>query len=96
MIMRKKILVLFGFVACGLAYFSNGCDIRPKEGDSCNALISHDECSDGLTCQTIGSCTTTYCCPANPSSSSNEFCNGTSCPPLPPDAGDDAADAASE
>ena len=96
MIMGKKILVLFGFVALGLACFSNGCDMRPSEGDSCNALIDHDECSEGLACQTIGSCTTGYCCPPNASSSQNPFCNGTSCPPLPADGGDDAADATAD
>jgi hypothetical protein len=71
---------------------SNGCDLGPKEGDPCNALLLHDECDDGLQCQTIGSCTVTYCCPANASSSRDAHCNGTACPPVP-DAGPDEAGA---
>ena len=99
--MRSHLLITSAFVACALVVLANGCNEPAKEGDPCNALIEHDECTEG-TCQIIGSCTVGHCCPADPSTSKNPFCNGTSCPPLPEDGGDDgsateaAADSTSE
>jgi hypothetical protein len=86
--MRRQFLGTLAFVACGVVVLSNGCSKGPKEGEICNALIAQNECSEG-TCQLIGSCTTGYCCPTDPSTSTSPFCNGMSCPPLPEDGGDE-------
>ena len=86
--MRSRSIIACAFVACALVVLSNGCD-DAKEGDPCNALILHDECTGGTTCQIIGSCTVGHCCPADPSTSTNPFCNGMACPPLPSDGGDE-------
>ncbi len=58
-----------------------------NEGDRCNPDLSHNDCGAGLTCQTPSTCVENYCCPADPSTSTNNYCNGKNCPP--------AADAAS-
>ncbi len=83
------IAAAFGFFVCIAIAASSGCNVGPKEGDSCNGLIEEDECIENTTCQTIGSCSQTYCCPADPSTSSDPHCNGALCPPLAPDGGDD-------
>lgn len=88
--MRSQLVLTCAFVACALVVLSNGCNEPAKEGDPCNALIAHDECTEG-TCQIIGSCTVGHCCPADPSTSKNPYCNGMSCPPLPEDGGDDGS-----
>ena len=93
-----RVLTL-AIVAAGLAVVIGGCD-GGREGDRCvpTSLRSSDECGSGHTCQSIGSCGESYCCPADPSKSSNPYCNGTGfdkCPAAdasPDDAGDAAND----
>jgi len=90
--MKAKLLVLCILLTGGaLLAFSNGCGAEPSEGATCNALVVDNECINNTTCQTIGSCTATYCCPADPTTSTDPHCNGSLCPPLPPDGGDDDA-----
>lgn len=72
------------FVATLLAAFSGGC-AQGGEGDRCNPLLSHDECGgDTLVCSgpstnypLPGTCVENYCCPKDPTKSSNPECNGT-------------------
>jgi hypothetical protein len=95
---RKSLLtriVTIAVVAGGLAVLGSGCD-GGNEGDRCvpTSLLSSDECGSGLSCQQIGGCGESYCCPSDPSKSSNAYCNASSgafssCPAS--DAGDDAA-----
>jgi hypothetical protein len=64
------------------------------EGDRCNPISAangEDECDSPLTCQTPSTCVESYCCPADPSMSTNPFCNGLMCPAptASPDAGTD-------
>ena len=76
-------------VAAGLAVVVGGCD-GGSEGDRCVPQRSSDECGSGLSCQQIGGCGESYCCPADPSKSSNPYCNGAGfdkCPAV--DAGAD-------
>jgi hypothetical protein len=52
-----------------------------------------------LSCQQIGSCGESYCCPADPSKSSNPYCNGAGfdgCPAVDAATGDDGGDAATD
>ena len=86
--MRKT----FWVVAACIALFFVGCD-GAHEGDRCvpPSLRGSNECGGGLTCQQIGTCGESYCCPADPTKSTNPFCNGSgfaSCPAA--DAGDAA------
>jgi hypothetical protein len=111
---RRSLLGRVGAVAVAmsaLAVLAGGCD-QGNEGDRCNPLLSHDECGgDTLVCSgpgtsypLPGNCVENYCCPKDPTKSSNPYCNGTdnSCPA--PDAGSstttadagDAGDAAPE
>jgi len=98
---RKSLLtriLTLAVVAAGLAVLGSGCD-GGREGDRCvpTSLRSSDECGSGLSCQQIGSCGESYCCPADPSKSSNAYCNGAAfdgCPTPEAGSGDDAADAA--
>lgn len=62
-----------------LLVVANACD-GGREGDRCNPNLSHDECGAGLSCVAPSTCVETYCCPANASSSSNAYCNGSGCP----------------
>ena len=90
-----RVLTL-AMVATGLAVVVGGCD-GGSEGDRCVSQRSSDECGSGLSCQQIGGCGESYCCPADPSKSSNPYCNGTGfdkCPAADASAGDDAGDAA--
>ncbi len=91
--MKTTIIAALGFVTClALAFssvFAGGCNVGPKEGDSCNGLVQEDECIENTTCQTIGSCSQTYCCPSDPSTSTDPHCNGALCPPVEVDGGDD-------
>ncbi len=51
-----------------------------REGDRCNpvsAANGEDECGSGLSCQTLSVCMESYCCPSNPATSTNGYCNGT-------------------
>lgn len=80
-------------VAAGLAVLVGGCD-GGREGDRCvpTSLRSSDECGSGLSCQQIGACGESYCCPSDPTKSSNPYCNGSGFAGCPaPDAGDDAS-----
>src|ERR1700733_3860470 len=70
-----------------LAPLANGCD-GGREGERCNPDLSHNDCDDGLTCQQPSTCAENYCCPADPTKSSNPYCNGAGCPA--PDAAADA------
>ena len=84
-------------IAAGLAIIVGGCD-GGREGDRCvpTSLRSSDECGSGYTCQSIGGCGESYCCPADPSKSSHPYCNGTGfdkCPAADASS-DDASDAA--
>ncbi len=79
------------FLSAFLFLTMAACD-EGNEGDRCNPNLSHDECNDGLTCQQpLCAMSTTrtepenYCCPADPSKSSNPYCNGLGCPPVSED-----------
>jgi hypothetical protein len=88
---RKALLRRVGaaLLACAaMTPFAGGCD-GGREGDRCvlalNAATgsgyrSSEECGAGLTCQTPATCVESYCCPADPTKSSNPYCNGTGCP----------------
>jgi hypothetical protein len=87
---RIASLIVF---ACAVALLGSACD-GGNEGDRCNPDLSHNDCGAGLTCQTPSTCVENYCCPADPSTSTNDYCNGKSCPPGPDAdtaAGDDAS-----
>jgi hypothetical protein len=66
------------------------CTLGGDEGDVCNPLVLRDECNSGLHCK-AASCTTSYCCPVD-GSSSDPNCNAPGCPDTdggsPSDAGD--------
>jgi hypothetical protein len=51
------------------------------EGDRCNPKLFHDEnqCGHGLACQMPSTCVESYCCPSDPTTSTNPFCNGQMC-----------------
>lgn len=80
--------LLFGTFLAVVALVGNGCQTSGNEGDTCNSLVSEDECHSGLHC-TQTTCTYAYCCPTS-GVSSNPNCNFGGCPA--DDAGDDAAD----
>jgi hypothetical protein len=65
--------------ALGAFVLTNGCD-GGREGDRCNPNLSHDDCGSGLACIQPSGCAENYCCPADPSKSSNPYCNGAGCP----------------
>jgi hypothetical protein len=67
-------LVLAAILGC-----LTGCD-GGREGDRCNPDLSHNDCNDGLTCVQPSTCVENYCCPADPMTSTNNYCNGRSCP----------------
>lgn len=80
--------VLLAILAGTFALLGTSCH-EGREGDRCNPIQAanlEDECNDGLTCQTPSTCVESYCCPKDPSTSSNPFCNGMMCP-APADAG---------
>ena len=87
----NRIVVLVAFL-CGVASLG-ACD-GGNEGDRCNPDLSHNDCGAGLTCVTPSTCVENYCCPADPSTSSNNYCNGKSCPSA--DADTTAEDAAED
>jgi hypothetical protein len=60
-------------LGAGLVVAGSGCNVSLNEGDRCNAALSHNECSDGLSCTQPAYCPETYCCPVN-GTSSNPFC----------------------
>ena len=75
--------------AASIIVLANGCD-GGREGDRCNPAQSSNECGSGLTCQQPSTCVESYCCPADPSKSSSNYCNGNLCPPS--DSGAPASD----
>jgi len=78
---------LLAAVAVGFFTLGVACN-DGREGDRCNPVAAangEDECGGGLTCQTPSTCVESYCCPADPTKSTNPYCNGQSCPV--PDAG---------
>ena len=89
---RRKSILAFIARRAGLAVF--GCFVmmgsacnQGSEGDRCNpALIdpttssNHDECGSGLSCQQPATCAESYCCPQDPSTSTDPRCNGSACP----------------
>lgn len=98
--MRAHVLRLLRHAALLLATSAlvvataGGCN-QGTEGDRCNPLLDHNECNNGLVCSGPGTsyplpgyCVENYCCPTDPTKSSNPDCNGTDpmCSP-PPDAG---------
>lgn len=83
----NRIAAIAAFVC--LAAFFAACD-GGNEGDRCNPDLSHDDCSAGLTCQTPSTCVENYCCPSDPSKSTDDYCNGKNCPPADDDASADA------
>jgi hypothetical protein len=72
---RAAVLSAF---ALGAFVLTNGCD-GGREGDRCNPNLSHNDCGSGLTCIQPSGCAENYCCPADPSKSSNPYCNGAGC-----------------
>src|SRR5580692_4946032 len=84
LIASVSIAVLFLVIACD----------EGGEGDRCNPDLSHNDCNSGLICTIPSTCVEAYCCPADPSTSSNPYCNGMGCPAAPmadagePDAGE--------
>jgi hypothetical protein len=78
-------------VTLGAAFAVGGCAEGGGggEGDRCNPFLSHNECDNGLTCQTGmdlasgATCGESYCCPTPANMSSNGFCNGAFEAPLP-------------
>jgi hypothetical protein len=77
-----------------LLAMAGGC-VGGNEGDRCNPDLSHNDCNAGLTCQQPSTCVENYCCPDDPSTSTNPYCNGTLCPAVD-DAGPDATDAGTD
>jgi len=83
--------IRIGVAPVVIAAFIVGCD-GGREGERCNPNLSHDECSEGLSCQRPATCAENYCCPTPYASSANPFCNGVGCPA----AGNAAADAGAD
>jgi len=62
-----------------------------SEGERCNPLLSHDECGGAdLVCSgpttgypLPGTCVENYCCPKDPSKSTDPHCNGADSPNCP-------------
>ena len=85
-----------------LALAAPGCN-EGGEGNRCNPLLSHDECGgSNLVCSgpgtshpLPGSCVENYCCPPDPTTSSNPECNGTDPVCGVMDGGSEAGEAAS-
>jgi hypothetical protein len=72
--MKAKIVIGALFALAALA-LGSGCD-GGREGDRCNPNLSHNDCNGGLRCQVTTACGESYCCPSNPASSTNPYCNG--------------------
>ncbi len=90
--MKRTVLLILAIA--GAIALLPACD-GGREGDRCNPNLSHDDCSDGLSCITPATCVENYCCPSNPTKSTSQYCNGSGCPrPAPTDAG--PSDAPSE
>jgi hypothetical protein len=84
----SRIVLLTAFVVTSFA-FGAACN-EGREGDRCNpaaAAAMEDECGSGLTCQTLSVCMESYCCPSDPTKSSNGYCNGALWCPQQQDAG---------
>jgi hypothetical protein len=95
--MKSSLFVLFiALLSMTVIAPSTACDVGPSEGSTCNALVVDNECTGGTTCQTIGSCSATFCCPTDPTTSADPHCNGALCPPVPPDGGDNSDDASAD
>jgi hypothetical protein len=85
-----RVLLLASTIA-GISIIANGCD-GGGEGDRCNPNLSHNDCGEGLTCMQPATCVESYCCPSDPSTSSNPFCNGQACPAVDGGAGEAGGD----
>ena len=83
----KLASVMLSIFVSAIVLVANGCQTGGNEGDTCNPLVTQDECHSGLQC-TQTTCTYAYCCPTS-GSSANQNCNFGGCPS--DDAGDDAA-----
>lgn len=66
-------------LAVAVMPLAGGCD-GGREGERCNPSLSHNECHNGLTCRQPSTCAESYCCPADPTRSTNPYCNGAGCP----------------
>ena len=86
---------VFALVAVAAFSLVVACD-GGREGDRCITELSHNDCNSGLICTIPSTCVEAYCCPPDPSTSSNPYCNGMGCPPAAtvdagePDAGETA------
>jgi hypothetical protein len=68
-IVSKSIFIV---ALLGLVAAIAGCDVG-NEGERCNPLLTHDECSAGLACTQPVDCPEAYCCPTS-GTSSNPYC----------------------
>jgi len=87
---RRTVFQTVGVMMVAVTFFFLGVACNEgREGDRCNPDLfpGEDECGSGLSCQTPSTCVESYCCPPDPASSKNGYCNGTLCPPATPDAG---------
>lgn len=81
-------VALLALVGVFFIFMGMACN-EGREGDRCNpvsAANGEDECGSGLSCQMPSTCVENYCCPKDPSTSTNGYCNGMLCP-APADAG---------
>ncbi len=85
------LLFVVGAIAA-IAVLMNGCD-GGREGERCIPNLSHNDCGGGLTCMQPATCVESYCCPEDPTTSTNPFCNGQGCPAALDGGTDDAAGA---
>ena len=69
------------FALLSLCTLAVGCHTG-AEGERCNPLLVplNSDCNSGLTCQMPSTCAENYCCPSDPSMSTNGYCNGQWCP----------------
>ncbi len=84
---RGTVFQLSGLMVVAATFFFLGVACNEgREGDRCNPDLfpGEDECGSGLTCLTPSTCVESYCCPSDPTTSKNGYCNGTLCPPPPP------------
>ena len=70
---------LFALASVALFLLVIACD-GGREGDRCIPELSHNDCNSGLICTIPSTCAEAYCCPPDPSTSSNPYCNGMGCP----------------
>jgi hypothetical protein len=74
-----RVSLVAGIALALVGLVGAGCD-GGREGDRCNPDLSHDDCNDGLTCVQPATCVENHCCPADPRTSSDPYCNGSACP----------------